>query len=129
MNFIYGGVLNKYARIAVVQRIPQFETLLLILLFAPNTAIRSKMQAEQSILDRIQRRQLKWYGHLHRMEDNHSPKKIYLWTPHGRRRRGRPQQSLRNQVTDFMKSRDMEEDIAEDRHLWRLGVDGRLLAV
>ena len=45
------------------------------------------------------------------------------------RRRGRPQQSWRNQVTDFMRSRNMEEDMTEDRHLWRLGVDGRLLAV
>ena len=32
-------------------------------------------------------------------------------------------------MTDFMKSRNMEEDMAEDRHLWRLGVDGRLFAV
>ena len=32
-------------------------------------------------------------------------------------------------VTDFMRSRNMEEDMAEDRHLWRLGVDGQLLAV
>ena len=95
----------------------------------PNTAIRNKMQAEQSILDRIQRRQLKWYGHLLRMEDSRWPKKIYQWTEHGRRRRGRPQLSWWNQVTDFMKSRDMEEDMAEDRYLWRLGVDGRLLAV
>ena len=28
------------------------------------------MQAEQSILDRIQIRQLKWYGHLLRIDDN-----------------------------------------------------------
>ena len=48
-----------------------------------NTAIRNKMQAEQSILDRIQRRQLKWYGHLLRMEDSCWPKKIYQWTPVG----------------------------------------------
>ena len=27
---------------------------------------------------------------------------------------------VRNQVTDFMKSRGMEEDMAEDRYLWRL---------
>jgi hypothetical protein len=94
----------------------------------PNTTIRGKMQAEQSILDRIQRRQLKWYGHLS-MEDICWPKKIYQWTLHGRRRRERPQQSWRNQVTDFMKSRNMEEDTAEDRHLWRLRVDERLLAV
>ena len=39
----------------------------------------------------IQRRRLKWYGHLLRMEDSRLPKKIYQWTPHGRRIRGRPQ--------------------------------------
>ena len=92
-----------------------------------NTAIRNKMQAEQSILNRIQRRQLKWYVHFLRMEE--WPKKIYQWTPHSRRRRGKPQLSWRNQVTDFMKSRGMEEDMAEDRHLCCLGVDGGLLAV
>ena len=47
------------------------------------------------------------------MEDSHWPKKIYQWTLHGRRRR-RPQQSWRNQLMDFMKSRNMEEDMAED---------------
>ena len=41
------------------------------------------MQAEQSILDRIQRRQLKWYGYLLRMGDNRWPKKIYQWTGPG----------------------------------------------
>jgi hypothetical protein len=61
------------------------------------------------------------------MEDNRWPKKIYQWIPHGRRRR--PQQSWKNQVTDFLRSRNLEEDMAEDRHLWCLGVDGRLLAV
>ena len=34
------------------------------------------MQAQQSNLNRIQRRQLKWYGHLLRMEDSRWPKKI-----------------------------------------------------
>ena len=75
------------------------------------------MQAEQSILDRIQRRQLKLCEHLLRMEDSCWPNKIYQWTPHGRRRKRRPQQSWKNQVTDFMRSRNMEEDMAEDRHL------------
>ena len=77
------------------------------------------MQVEQSILERIQRRQLNWYGHLLRMEDSRWPKKTYQWTQRGRRRRGRPQQSWKNQMTDFTKSRNMEEDMAEDRHLWR----------
>ena len=39
------------------------------------------MQAEQSVLNRIQRSQLKWYGHLLRMEDSRWKKKIYQWTP------------------------------------------------
>ena len=34
-----------------------------------------KMQAEQSILDAIQRGQLKWYGHLLRMEASRWPKR------------------------------------------------------
>ena len=56
-------------------------------------------------------------------------KKIYQWTPHGRSRRGRPIQSWKNLITDFMRSRNIEKYMAEDIHLWRLGVDGGLLAV
>jgi hypothetical protein len=93
----------------------------------PNTASRSKIQAELSVVDRIQRRQLKWYGHLLRTENSRWTKKICQWTPHGRRRRGRPQQTWKNQVTDFMRIRNMEEDMTEVRHLWRLGVDRRFL--
>ena len=46
----------------------------------------------------------------------------------GHRTVGGEEEDLNNHggtVTDFMRSRNM----AEDRHLWRLGVDGRLLAV
>ena len=106
----------------------KIQTTHLFLSWDKNTTIRSKIQAEQSILDRIQRMELKWYGHLFRMEDSRWRKKIYHCTPHGRRRRRRPQQSWKNQVTDFMRSKHFEEDMAEDRHLWRLGVDGGLLA-
>ena len=63
------------------------------------------------------------------MEDIRWPKKIYQWTPHGRRRRGRPQKSWKNYVMDLMRSINLEEDMAEDRYLWRLGVNGRLLVV
>ena len=90
------------------------------------------MQAEQSILDRNQRKQLKWHGNLLRMEDSHWAKKIYQWTPHGKRRKGRPQQSWKNQatdVTDFIRNRKMEEDKAKDTNLWCLRIVIRLLAV
>ena len=61
------------------------------------------------------------------MEDTRRIKEIYPWTPHSRRRRGRPQQSWKNQVMEFMRSRNMEEDMTVDRHLWHLGVDGMVL--
>ena len=48
----------------------------------------------------------------------------------GHRTVGRPQQSLKRQSSLEAEIRsNTEEDMAEDRYLWRLGVDGRLLAV
>ena len=63
------------------------------------------------------------------MQDSHWPKTNYQCTPHGRRGRGRLQQSWKNQVVEFMRSRNMEEDMAEDKHLWRFGIDRQLLVV
>ena len=37
----------------------------------------AKCKQNNQFIDRIQRRQLKWYGHLLRMEDSYWPKKIY----------------------------------------------------
>ena len=54
----YKHYLRRSARVSRLQEIP-------------NTANRSKMQAEQPIVDRIPRRQLKWYGHLLRIEDSY----------------------------------------------------------
>ena len=67
------------------------------------------MQGEQSILDRVKSWQLKWYRHFLRMEDSRWQKMIYQWTPHGRRKRGRSQQSWKNQVMVFIRNRNMEE--------------------
>ena len=61
------------------------------------------MQSEQSILDRIKRRLLKWHGHLLRMEDSHWPDNIFQWTPHGRRRR---KTATNMEVTDLMRPRN-----------------------
>ena len=43
-------------------------------------------------------------------------------TPHGKSRRGKPQQSMKNKVTNFMRSRNTGEDISGDRHIWRFGM-------
>ena len=41
-----------------------------------NTSIKNKIKAEQSILERIQTRELNLYGHLLRMEDSRWSKKF-----------------------------------------------------
>jgi hypothetical protein len=55
-------------------------------------------------------------------------RRFFQWTPNGKGRRGRPHQSGKNQMRNFMRSRNMEEVIAEDKHLQRLRMDRRLLA-
>jgi hypothetical protein len=63
---------------------------------------------------RIKRRQLKWYGNLLKM--NYSPwsKEIYQWSPRGWWMRGRMQHNQGRRSEDFMRSRNMEEDMAGD---------------
>ena len=57
------------------------------------TTFRNKIRAEQSILDRIQRRRLKWYRQNFRIESIGWPK-INQWIPQDRKRKGRQLQSF-----------------------------------
>jgi hypothetical protein len=47
-------------------------------------------QAEDTVLDRIEIRKLRWFGHLMRMSEERWPAKIHSWIPPVRRKRGRP---------------------------------------
>jgi hypothetical protein len=44
----------------------------------------------RSLLDDINTKQLKWYGHVQRMEEGRLPKQVMKWSSQGRRKRGRP---------------------------------------
>ena len=55
-----------------------------------NTIIKQKMSVVRSLLDDIKTNQLKWYGHVQRMEEGRLPKKVMKWSRPGRRKRGRP---------------------------------------
>jgi len=60
-----------------------------------NVDIRRELGIE-SILDLIERGQLRWYGHVKRMEDDRYLKKFLEWTPKGRRPVGRPRMRINN---------------------------------
>jgi len=51
-----------------------------------NTIIKQKMNVTRSLLDDIMTKQLKWYGHVQRMEVGRLPKKVMKWSPPGRRK-------------------------------------------
>jgi hypothetical protein len=53
-----------------------------------NDRIKEIMDLDKTIIDRVEEKQLIWYGHLQRMSEERWPKKIWEWTPQGRRRRG-----------------------------------------
>ena len=52
--------------------------------------IKQKLNVTRSLLDDIKTKQLKWYGHVQRMEEGRLPKKVMKWSPPERRKRGRP---------------------------------------
>jgi hypothetical protein len=81
------------------------------------------MDLDKTITDRVQEKQLVWYGHLQRMSEERWPKKIWEWTPQGRRRRGRPRKNWSNNVKEAMAARDLDEQDIQDRSRWRRGCE------
>ena len=63
-----------------------------------NEQIRREMSAEETVIERIEKKSLKWFGHLLRMEETRWPKRIFQWTPPGKQKRGRPHRSCRGRL-------------------------------
>ncbi|XP_030747709.1 uncharacterized protein LOC115876161 [Sitophilus oryzae] len=84
-----------------------------------NVEIRAKMDATQTIVDRVEQRGLKLFGHLLRMEHQRWPYSIYSWSPPGKRKRGRPRRSWNEAIRRAMEDRNLEEEDVLDRNRWR----------
>jgi hypothetical protein len=69
--------------------------------------IREKMDAPDTILDEITRKQLIWYGHVERMDPTPLPKIIIKWKPEGRNKRGRPRRTWKGGMYTAMSERDL----------------------
>jgi hypothetical protein len=86
-----------------------------------NQEIRTRMNAEESIIDRIKNKGFNWFGRVLRMEEERWPKQLYQWKPPGKRKRGRPKKSWRKEMMTTMQSRGLNIEDAQDRQLWRIG--------
>ena len=74
-----------------------------------NEKIREEVKIEDSILQKIQKSRLKWFGHVNRMSANKTARREYVREIRGRRPVGRP----RKKWTDLVK-----EDVQERGQNW-----------
>lgn len=85
----------------------------------PNEEIRNRMGIQKDAVSRIEEKQLSWYGHVRRSSDNGWIKKITEWSPMGRRKRGRPKRSWRDDVDEAMEKRGLKDGDWENKKEWR----------
>jgi hypothetical protein len=90
-----------------------------------NDRMKVIMDLDKTITDRVEVKRLVWYGHLQRMSEERWPKKIWEWTPQGRRRRGLPRRTWSNNIKEAMVARDLDEQDIQDRSRWRRGCEKR----
>jgi len=60
--------------------------------------IREKMNAPDTILYEITRKQLIWCVHVERMDRTGLPKIMINWKPEGRKKRGRPRRTWKKRI-------------------------------
>lgn len=84
-----------------------------------NNKIREIMQVDRNILEIVEERRLRWYGHVLRMSEERIPNKILNWKVEGKRRRGKPKECWIDGVKRSMERRGLNEEDAMDRDLWR----------
>ena len=89
-----------------------------------NEDIRNVMNMEESVNERIENRQLQWYGHVRRMDEKRWPNILLQWSPAGRRKRGRPRTPWRSGISRMMDERELDEEDWNDRHRWQMGIKG-----
>ena len=89
-----------------------------------NEEIRRELEIEP-ILEYVERSQLRWFGHVMRMNEQQYPVKYYQWQPQGKRPTGRPRKRWRDGIRQAIEARGgtMEEvereQLYADRALWR----------
>lgn len=91
-----------------------------------NEDVLARLNIGTTILDTVEAKCLRWYGHVRRMDEGRWPKKIIEWTPAERRRRGRPRTLWKDAVNKAMDGRNLQENDWKDRSKWKLGCDKRL---
>ncbi|XP_076062376.1 uncharacterized protein LOC143037718 [Oratosquilla oratoria] len=67
-----------------------------------NENIKSQMDVER-IISYVERTQLRWYGHMKRMEEHRTPRRWYRWVPNTGRPQGRPRKRWDQNVDETLR--------------------------
>jgi hypothetical protein len=80
-----------------------------------NVTIRGVMEVRKNILEAIEEKRLRWFGHVKRLPGNRLPRKILEWEPEGTRRKGRPEERWIDGVRRSMTNHGLTEEDTRDR--------------
>jgi hypothetical protein len=84
-----------------------------------NGTIITIMEVGKNILEVIEKKRLRWFGHVKRMPGNRLPLKIKKWEPEGTRRRVRPKERWIDEIRRSMTNHGLTEEDTRDRDRWR----------
>ena len=94
-----------------------------------NDRVREMCGVSRSFSERAEQSQLKWYGHLERMDEERLVKGIYRSEVEGRRARGRPRRRWKDGIREALSNRGLDiregERRARERDRWNEVVYGR----
>ena len=72
-----------------------------------NEYIREKMDAQDTVLEDMTRKQLIWYGHVERMNPKRLPEIMINWKPEGRKKIGRPRRTWKDGIYTAVSGRGL----------------------
>jgi hypothetical protein len=94
-----------------------------------NTEIYSRLRIQRDIVNRIQTRRLRYFGHVTRMQNGRYPKVALQGYVHGKRRRGRPKKRWMDMIEEDCRMMGLTVGEAtrraQDRDAWRLCIKER----
>ena len=93
-----------------------------------NEEVRKKVQVNEKLSERIDKRVLTWFGHVERMNDGRMTKRVYKSEVSGTRLRGRPRLRWKDGVKRTMQSMNVSMkdayELVHERDQWRMLVRG-----
>lgn len=84
--------------------------------------VRERLKVK-GVLDKIETQQLRWFGHIVRMDENRTAKVIWEMATGGKRKRGRPRKTWNNEIAKTLMKKGLNwtqaKHAAKDRKEWR----------